>query len=189
MVDGASLLTSFIHGMRAQGLWRDERGTNLLDGGAPFYDTYETSDGGHMSVGALEPQFYAALLHGLGLEGEDLPGQLDNARWPEMRARFTEVFLQRTRDEWTEIFDGTDACVAPVLGLGEAAGHPHNAARSGFVDVGGVTQPAPAPRFSRTAATMPAPPVRAGEHTDAVLGDLGLSDEDIAALRKSGTVA
>ncbi len=189
MVDGASLLTSFIHGMRAQGIWQDERGTNLLDGGAPFYDTYETSDGLHMSVGALEPQFYAALLHGLGLEDEDLPGQLDQEHWPQMRARFTEVFLQRTRDEWTEIFDGTDACVAPILGLGEAPAHPHNAARTGFIDIGGVLQPAPAPRFSRTAANTPTPPVRAGENTDDILTELGLSDEDIATLRKSGAVA
>ncbi len=189
MVDGASLLTSFIHGMRDQGMWRDERGTNLLDGGAPFYDTYETSDGGHMSVGALEPQFYAALLEGLGLTGEDLPGQMDTARWPELRARFTEIFLGRTRAEWTETFDGTDACVAPILGLGEAAAHPHNAAREGFIEVEGVTQPAPAPRFSRTAAGKPGPPARAGEHTDAVLSELGLSDDDITGLRKSGAVA
>ncbi|MCW2948837.1 MAG: Alpha-methylacyl-CoA racemase [Actinoallomurus sp.] len=189
MVDGASLLTSFIHGMRGQGLWQDERGTNLLDSGAPFYDTYETADGGYMSVGAIEPQFYAALLHGLGLDGEELPGQLDRERWPEVKARFTEVFKQRTRDEWTAIFDGTDACVAPVLGLGEAPAHPHNAARAGFVDVGGLTQPAPAPRFSRTTAETPDPPVRAGEHTDAALAEIGLSAAEIAALRESGAVA
>jgi alpha-methylacyl-CoA racemase len=189
MIDGAALLTSFIHGMRGQGLWQDARGTNLLDSGAPFYDTYETADGRYMSVGALEPQFYAALLHGLGLEGEDLPDQLDRDRWPEMRARFTEVFKGRTREEWTEIFDGTDACVAPVLGLGEAPGHPHVTARGGFVDVGGLTQPAPAPRFSRTAAETPAPPVRPGEHTDAVLTELGLSPEQISGLREGGAIA
>jgi alpha-methylacyl-CoA racemase len=189
MVDGAALLTSFIHGMRGQGFWQDARGTNLLDGGAPFYDTYETADGLHMSVGALEPQFYAALLHGLGLEGEDLPAQHDQDRWPEMRARFTEVFKARTRDEWTQIFDGTDACVAPVLGLGEAPEHPHATARTGFVDVGGLTQPAPAPRFSRTAAETPAPPVRPGEHTDAALAEIGLSAAEIAKLRERGAVA
>jgi alpha-methylacyl-CoA racemase len=189
MVDGASLLTSFIHGMRGQGFWQDARGTNLLDGGAPFYDTYETADGLHMSVGALEPQFYAALLRGLGLEGEDLPAQNDQARWPEMRARFTEVFKARTRDEWTQIFDGTDACVAPVLGLGEAPAHPHATARTGFVDVGGLTQPAPAPRFSRTAAETPAPPVRPGEHTEATLAEIGLSAEEIADLRERGAIA
>ncbi|GAB2855990.1 CaiB/BaiF CoA-transferase family protein [Actinoallomurus bryophytorum] len=189
MVDGAALLTSFIHGMRGQGLWQDARGTNLLDGGAPFYDTYETADGLHMSVGALEPQFYAALLRGLGLEGEDLPAQNDQARWPEMRARFTEVFKAKTRDEWTRIFDGTDACVAPVLGLGEAPAHPHATARTGFVDVGGLTQPAPAPRFSRTAAETPAPPVRPGEHTEAALAEIGLSAAEIADLRERGAVA
>jgi alpha-methylacyl-CoA racemase len=189
MVDGAALLTSFIHGMRGQGLWQDARGTNLLDSGAPFYDTYETADGLFMSVGALEPQFYAALLRGLGLEDEDLPGQLDRDRWPETRARFTEVFKRRTRDEWTEIFDGTDACVAPVLGLGEAPAHPHATARTGFVDVGGLTQPAPAPRFSRTAAAAPAPPVRAGEHTDVALAELGLSEPEISELRERGAIA
>jgi alpha-methylacyl-CoA racemase len=189
MVDGAALLTSFIHGMRGQGLWGDTRGTNLLDTGAPYYDTYETADGLFMSVGALEPQFYAALLHGLGLEGEDLPGQLDRDRWPELRARFTEVFKGRTRDEWTEIFDGTDACVAPVLGLGEAPAHPHATARTGFIDLNGLPQPAPAPRFSRTSAEPPTPPVRPGEHTDAALGELGLTAEEIADLRKRGAIA
>jgi alpha-methylacyl-CoA racemase len=189
MIDGAALLTSFIHGMRGKGLWSDDRGTNLLDSGAPFYDTYETADGLYMSVGALEPKFYAALVHGLGLEDEDLPEQLDRDRWPEMRARFCEVFKSRTRDEWTDIFDGTDACVAPVLGLGEAARHPHVAARGGFVDVGGLTQPAPAPRFSRTAPETPAAPVRAGEHTDAVLTELGLSPEQITGLREGGAIA
>jgi alpha-methylacyl-CoA racemase len=189
MIDGAALLTSFIHGMRGQGAWQDARGTNLLDSGAPFYDTYETADGLYMSVGALEPQFYAALLHGLGLTDEDLPGQLDRDRWPQMRARFTEVFKGRTREEWTEIFEGTDACVAPVLGLGEAPAHPHVTARSGFMDVGGLTQPAPAPRFSRTPAETPAPPVRAGEHTDTALTDLGLSPEEIAELRRRGAIA
>jgi alpha-methylacyl-CoA racemase len=189
MVDGAALLTSFIHGMRGQGAWQDARGTNLLDSGAPFYDTYETADGLFMSVGALEPQFYAALLHGLGLAGEDLPGQLDRDRWPELRARFTEVFKRRTRDEWTAIFDGTDACVAPVLGLGEAPGHPHARARTGFVDVAGLPQPAPAPRFSRTPAETPAAPVRPGEHTDAALGELGLTTEEITELRERGAVA
>src|SRR3569833_1234134 len=189
MVDGAALLTSFIHGLRGQGLWTDTRGTNLLDTGAPFYDTYETADGLHMSVGALEPQFYAALLRGLGLEDEDLPDQLDRDRWPELRARFTEGFKSRTRAEWTEVFDGTDACVAPVLNLGEAPAHPHTTARDGFVEVGGLPQPAPAPRFSRTAADPPTPPVRAGEHAERTLTGLGLSAEEIADLRATGTLA
>jgi alpha-methylacyl-CoA racemase len=189
MVDGAALLTSFIHGLRGQGLWQDSRGTNLLDGGAPFYDTYETADGLFMSVGALEPQFYAALLRGLGLDGEDLPGQLDRGGWPALRSRFTEVFKSRTRDEWTAVFDGTDACVAPVLGMGEAAAHPHATARTAFVDVGGLAQPAPAPRFDRTPAATPTAPVRPGEHTDATLTELGLTATEIAKLREQGTVA
>jgi alpha-methylacyl-CoA racemase len=188
MVDGAALLTSFVHGMRAQGLWQDRRGENLLDSGAPFYDTYETADGEHMSVGALEPKFYAALLRGLGLEGEDLP-QHDRERWPRMRARFAEVFRRRTREEWTKIFDGTDACVAPVLTLGEAPSHPHNTARTGFVNLGGVTQPAPAPRFDRTPAEAPSPPVRPGAHTDETLADIGLTAAEIAALRERGAIA
>jgi alpha-methylacyl-CoA racemase len=189
MVDGAALLTSFIHGMRGQGLWEDARGTNLLDSGAPFYDTYETADGLFMSVGALEPQFYAALLCGLGLADDDLPAQTDRGRWPELRARFTEVFKRRTRDEWTEVFAGTDACVAPVLGLGEAPAHPHATARTAFVDLGGLTQPAPAPRFDRTPAATPAPAVRVGEHTDTTLAELGLSETEIAELRKQGAIA
>jgi alpha-methylacyl-CoA racemase len=189
MVDGASLLISFVHGMRAQGLWQDRRGENLLDSGAPFYDTYETADGEHMSVGALEPKFYAALLRGLGLEGEDLPAQYDREGWPRMRDRFAEVFRRRTREEWTKVFDGTDACVAPVLTLGEAPAHPHNTAREGFVHVGGVTQPAPAPRFGRTPAGTPSPPVRPGEHTDETLAGLGLAPAEVAALRERGAVA
>jgi alpha-methylacyl-CoA racemase len=189
MVDGSALLTSFIHGLRAAGLWSDERGTNLLDSGAPFYDTYATADGGHVAVGALEPQFYAALLDGLGLADAGLPAQHDRSGWPELRRRLTEVFAQRTRDEWAQVFTGTDACVAPVLGLGEAAGHPHAVARASFIEVGGLTQPAPAPRFARSATGIPAPPPRPGADTDPVLADLGLSPEQVATLRASGTVA
>ncbi len=189
MVDGSALLTSFIYGMRARGGWRDERGVNLLDTGAPFYDTYATSDGRFVAVGALEPQFYAALLRGLGLAGEDLPAQLDVHGWPVLRARFTAVFAQRTRDEWAEVFAGTDACVAPVLSAAEVALHPHNSARDVFIDVGGVTQPAPAPRFGRTAADLPKPPVRPGADTDSVLASLGLDQDAIAGLRDRGVVS
>jgi alpha-methylacyl-CoA racemase len=189
MVDGSALLSSFIYGLRARGAWRDERGTNLLDGGAPFYDTYATADGRHVAVGALEPQFYAALLAGLGLTDAGLPAQLDVAGWPVLRERFTEVFAQRTRDEWAEIFARTDACVAPVLSQAEAADHPHNAARGVFAEVGGLAQPQPAPRFSRTEAARPEPPVRPGGDTDDVLGGLGLGAADIGALRAGGVVA
>jgi len=187
MVDGSALLTSFLHGMRAAGAWQDERGTNLLDGGAPFYDTYETADGKYVAVGALEPKFYAALLAGLGLAGDhDLPGQYDRAGWPALRAGLAAAFRGRTQAEWGEVFAGTDACVAPVLGPGEAPAHPHNAERGVFIDVGGVLQPAPAPRFGRTAAGLPKPPPRPGADTDAVLAGIGYTAAQIMALRTRG---
>ena len=198
MVDGSALLTSFIYGLRARGGWRDERGVNLLDGGAPFYDTYATSDDKYVAVGALEPQFYAALLAGLGLADAELPAQLDPTGWPVLRERFTKIFAQRTRDEWAAAFEGTDACVAPVLSAAEVAAHPHNAARGVFADIGGVRQPAPAPRFGRSSVGQPAPPARPGADTDAVLGGpvsgfgvggLGLSAAEIADLRGRGVVA
>jgi alpha-methylacyl-CoA racemase len=153
MVDGAALLTTQFHELLAAGLWREERGANLLDGGAPFYGVYETADGRHLAVGALEPQFWAELLRRLGLDAGDLPAQLDRDGWPLLRARLAALFRTRTRDEWSELLAGTDACVTPVLGLAEAPAHPHNRARGTFVDVGGVVQPAPAPRFSRPAST------------------------------------
>jgi alpha-methylacyl-CoA racemase len=189
MVDGSALLNAFLYGMIARGLWRTERGTNLLDGGAPFYDTYQAADGGYLAVGALEPQFYAELLAGLGLDAADLPGQYDQAGWPVLRERFAAVFATKTRDEWAEAFAGRDACVAPVLTPGEAPGHPHNAARGTFVEAGGMVQPAPAPRFSRTAADPPQPPDRPGADTDTVLTELGLSGGQIAGLREAGAVA
>ncbi len=185
MVDGAALLTTFLHGMRAGGMWSAPRGENLLDGGAPFYDTYTTADGKYVSVGALEPQFYAALLAGLGIGAEELPPQLDRAGWPVLRARFTAEFASRTRDEWTAVFDGTDACVAPVLAPAEAPRHPHNAARGVFTEVDGVVQPAPAPRFSRTPAARlggPAP-------DDEPWADWGVEPAELAALRTAGAVA
>jgi alpha-methylacyl-CoA racemase len=188
MVDGSALLTSFLHGMLATGAWQDQRGSNLLDGGAPFYDTYQTADGGYVAVGALEPQFYSALLNGLGLADAPLPAQHDRSGWPQLREQFAAVFAQRTRDEWAEVFAGSDACVAPVLGLAEAGMHPHAKARESFVEIGGVTQPAPAPRFSRSAAARPAPPPRPGADTDTVLAGLGLTDAEIASLRASGSV-
>jgi alpha-methylacyl-CoA racemase len=159
MVDGSALLMTFVHGMSAAGRWPGSRGRNLLDGGAPFYDTYQASDGGFLAVGSLEPQFYAALLKGLDLTDDpDLPGQFDVKSWPELRRRFTERFLEKTRDEWAAIFEPLDACVSPVLSLTEAPLHPHNEARKAFVEVGGVVQPAPAPRLQRTPAKTPAPP-------------------------------
>jgi alpha-methylacyl-CoA racemase len=188
MVDGSALLTSFIYGMRASGSWQDQRGSNLLDGGAPFYDTYVTADGGYVAVGALEPQFYAALLHGLGLTDAGLPDQHDRTGWPVLRKRFAEVFARRTSADWEQVFAGTDACVSPVLNLAEAPAHPHAVARNAFVTVGGVTQPAPAPRFGRTEAAEPAAPPRPGADTDAILAGLGLSAAEVADLRARGVV-
>jgi len=188
MVDGSALLTAFLYGLRAAGQWQDARGVNLLDGGAPFYDTYPTADGGHVAVGALEPKFYAELLAGLGLADVDLPGQYDRSGWPVLRDRFSAVFGQRSRDDWAAVFAGSDACVAPVLGPAEAPGHPYNTARGVFVDVAGLVQPGPAPRFGRTAAAAPQPPPRPGAHTDEVLAGLGRRPDEIGDLRARGTV-
>ena len=182
MVDGAALLATFIYGLRAAGAWRDERGSNLLDGGAPFYDTYQTADGKFVAVGALEPKFYAELLARLGLDPAELPGQLDRDGWPALRGAFSARFAERTQDEWTEAFAGSDACVVPVLSMADAPGHPHNAARGTFTEVAGVTQPAPAPRFSRTPAGQPAPPPPPGGDTSAILAELGYSPAEITAL-------
>ena len=179
MVDGSALLATFIHGLRAGGAWRDERGSNLLDGGAPFYDTYQTADGKFVAVGALEAKFYAELVSRLGLDVSDLPPQLDPAGWPALRERLTAAFAARTQAEWTEVFDGSDACVTPVLSMADAPGHPHNVARGTFIEVGGVRQPAPAPRFSRTPAAVPDPPPVPGSDTEAVLTSLGYSPAEI----------
>jgi alpha-methylacyl-CoA racemase len=170
MVDGSSLLCQMVWGLLAQKVWSDEPDSNLLDGHAPFYDTYTCADGRHVAVGALEPQFYAALLDGLGLADAGLGHQLDRSRWPEMRARFTEIFVTRTRDEWAQAFAGTDACVTPVLAFGEVAAHPQIAARATIVEADGVPQAAPAPRFSRTPAELPTG-AREPEPVDAVLAD------------------
>jgi alpha-methylacyl-CoA racemase len=177
MVDGVSLISQLMWSMRALGAWQDERGTNLLDGGAPFYDTYTCADGGHVAVAALEPPFYAALLAGLALDPTTLPAQLDPAGWPELRRRFTEAFATRSRDAWVQAFSGTDACVTPVLTWGEARDDEHLRARGTLVDVDGTTQPAPAPRFSRSTARPPQAP-RPGDDTQAVLRDWGLTDEE-----------
>jgi alpha-methylacyl-CoA racemase len=170
MVDGASVLVQMVWAMLGQRTWTDERGANLLDGYAPFYDTYTCADGRHVAVGALEPQFYAALLAGLGLDGAELPEQYDRTGWSTLRERFTEVFAGRGRDEWAEVFAGTDACVTPVLAFGEVASHPHVAARSTIVERAGLPEAAPAPRFSRTATELPGDP-GAPEDVESVLAD------------------
>jgi alpha-methylacyl-CoA racemase len=186
MVDGSALLMSYIHGLRAAGAWADERGSNVLDGGAPFYDTYETADGRHMAVGALEPKFYDELLTRLGLASAGLPGQYDRSGWPALRARLAQEFAGRTQAELVGLFEGSDACVAPVLSPGDAPAHPHNAARGTFIKVGGVIQPGPAPRFDRTPCATPAPPAKPGADTDAVLAAAGFSPAEVTALRDRG---
>jgi len=186
MVEGSALLATMFDGMRAAGYWSDRREANLLDGGAHFYQVYETGDGKYLSVGALEPEFYRQLLDGLGLDPNDQPAQFDARSWPAMKERLGKIFLTRTRNEWMAIFAGTDACVAPVLTPGEAASDPHNSARGSFREIAGVTQPRPAPRFSRTEPGDPSPPPAAGAHTDEILAELGLSDAEIDALRRAG---
>jgi alpha-methylacyl-CoA racemase len=185
MVDGAALLTTQLHELLAAGLWTDRRGANLLDGTAPFYTVYETADARHLAVGALEPQFWAELLERIGLPADDPPAQLDRDRWPVLRDRLAATFRTRTRDEWCRLLEGTDACVAPVLSLLEAPTHPHNQARGTFIEVDGVTQPAPAPRFSRTPCAPPEPP---GPASDELLGAWGLPLERVARLCSSGVL-
>ena len=189
MVDGTASLTAFFHGLLRLGGWSTERQSNLLDGAAPFYDTYATADGGFVAVGALEPQFYAELLERLELEPDEWP-QHDRDRWPEQKAELAGIFASRTRDEWAEVFEGSDACVAPVLALDEAPDHPHNVERGAFLEVeGGGHEPAPAPRFSRTPGSVRSPAPDYGAHTDEVLTEAGFDDERIAALREGGAVA
>ncbi len=178
MVDGVSVLMTAFYGGRAAGLWRDERGTNPLDGAAHFYDTYETADGKWIAVGALEPQFYALLLDHAGITDPAFDAQWDRANWPELKEKMAGVFKTKTRDEWCSILEGTDACFAPVLSMEEAPKHPHNVARNTFVRIDGVLQPAPAPRFSRTLPEVKGPPPEPGEHTDSALADWGISDDE-----------
>jgi alpha-methylacyl-CoA racemase len=189
MVDGAAVLTTMFHALRAMGIWEDERGTNLLDTGAPFYDVYETADGLYVSIGSIEPQFYAELLRLSGLEGEELPWQHDKTQWPAMKDRMAAIFKAKTRDEWCALMDGTDVCFAPVLSLGEAPAHPHNVHRGTFLELSGVVQPAPAPRFSATPPAVQGPPAHAGQHTDEVLGDWGIDADTVERLRSSGAIA
>ncbi|WP_435130580.1 CaiB/BaiF CoA transferase family protein [Actinacidiphila sp. bgisy144] len=189
MVDGAALLTTALHGLHAAGGWAGGRGENLLDGGAPFYRTYETADGGYMAVGALEERFYDQLLTGLGLRGEpDLPAQYDRERWPELEQRLARAFGTRTRAEWTAVFASTDACVAPVLSPWEADRHPHNAARAAFTETGGVRQPAAAPRFGRTPGAVQGPPPVPGQHSRAALADWGVDEDESARLLAASAV-
>lgn len=189
MVDGSALLMASHHGYLADGWWSPERGSNLLDGSAPFYTVYETADHRHVAVGALEPRFFAALVEGLGLDPSQVGHQNDRESWPAMRGLFSARFSTRTRDEWAAQFAGSDACVAPVLSMTEAPGHPHNRDRGTFVEVGGVVQPAPAPRFSTTPTAVEKAPATPGSDTDAVAEAAGFSPEEIGKLRAAGAIA
>lgn len=189
MVDGASLLMTFFHGLKELGLQSPERGVNLLDGGAPFYDTFETADGKYISIGPIEAQFYQELIERLGVADDPLlSNQLNMPQWAEMKARFAEIFRSKTRDAWCEILEGTDVCFAPVLSMWEAPAHPHAVARESFVTVEGITQPAPAPRFSRTPGSIRSQPCVPGEHSLEVLADWGFTDEQVEALVASGAI-
>jgi alpha-methylacyl-CoA racemase len=188
MVDGTAILMTMMWGLRAIGAWDDERGVNVLDTGAPFYDTYETADGRFVSVGSLEPQFYAELLQRLGIDDDELPAQMDRSGWPQLRERVTELFKSKTRDQWCEILEGTDACFAPVLPMPEAAEHLHMKARGTIVEKFGLPQPAPAPRFSRTPGAIQGPPAWPGQHTDEALADWGFSADELAKLRDAGAI-
>lgn len=188
MVDGTALLMAPFFGASATGFWSDERGTNLLDSGAPFYDVYRCGDGAEIAVGAIEPQFFAALLDVLGIPAASLPDQNDQGRWPELRAALTWAFAGRPRAEWLARAEGRDACLAPVLTMAEAAAHPHLRARETIVERDGVAQPAPAPRFSATPTALDRPPAAPGQHTDEALADWGFSIAEVAQLRASGAI-
>jgi alpha-methylacyl-CoA racemase len=188
MVDGVASLMTLFFGLKAAGIWTSRRSENLLDTGAHFYNVYETADGKYISIGSIEPKFYAELLHLLGLKGEDLPHQMDRKSWSEMRERLQALFKTKTRDEWCAIMEGTDACFTPVLSMDEVPNHPHNKARGIFIEIDGVTQPGPAPRFSRTKPEIQGPPSKPGQHTNEALADWGFTAEEITKLRESGVI-
>ncbi len=188
MVDGSAVLMSMFWAFKNVGMFDEHaRGTNLLDTGAHFYDVFECADGEWVSIGSIEPQFYTLLLEKTGLSGDsELANQMDRAQWPQLKQKLAEVFITKTRSQWNEIMEGTDVCYAPVLRMSEAAQHPHNVARNTFIEVAGVTQPAPAPRYSRTATDLPTAPAHAGQHTRTVLADWGVDDVRIDTLIASG---
>ena len=188
MVDGAGLLGSLFFGMRQIGRWRNRRGTNMIDGGAPYYGTYETADGRWIAVGAIEPKFYGVLVEAIGLSIDELPDMDEVGEWPQVRRRFAEVFKSRTRDEWTEVLLPLEACYSPVLSLDEALEDEQNLAREAFVSEDGVLQPAPAPRFSRTPGEISGPAASPGEHTDEVLQDWGFEAGELQSLRAGGAI-
>ncbi len=187
MTDGSALLMTMMYTLKAMGQWSQQRGSNLVDGGAHFYDTYRCADGKYVSIGPIEPQFYALFLQKAGITDPDFAQQWDRARWPELKARIAAHLATRPRDEWCELFAGSDACVAPVLDMDEAPKHPHNQARGTFIEVGGVTQPAPAPRFSRSTPARPNAPVP-GVTDEGALADWGFSPAAIEALKAAGAI-
>lgn len=189
MVDGTAALMAMFFSMAAGGAFTDQRGTNMLDGGAHFYDTYATSDGEHICIGSIEPQFYALLMEKAELDPEVFGAQMDAGRWPDMKAQLAEIFRQKTRSEWCEIMEGTDVCFAPVLSIFEAPEHPHNKARNSFMEVDGVMQQAPAPRFSRTQPEISHGARVPGEDTRAVLADYGFTTGEIDELASGGIIA
>jgi len=190
MIDGSAALMAGIRGMHNAGMWSEERGTNLLDTGAHFYDVYETSDGNYVSIGSIEPQFYAELLEltGLGSDGE-LAAQMDRSAWPELKEQVAGIFKTKTREEWCEILEGSDICFGPVLSMDEAPHHPHNVARNTFTQVAGMTQPSPTPRFDKTPGNIQGPAAHPGQHTDEVLKSLGFDPAEVDALRTAGAIA
>ncbi len=189
MTDGAALLMAMFYGMKAGGMWKDERGSNLLDGAAHFYDTYECSDGKYVSIGSIEPKFYELLLEKTGLkEDTDFRQQMNQKKWPELKEKLAAVFRSKTREEWCAVMEGTDVCFAPVLSMSEAAEHPHNKARQTFINLNGVVQPAPAPRFSRTVPEVQGPPPTVGQDTDQALADWGFASDEISALKHAKIV-
>ena len=189
MTDGSALLMTMIYSMQSSGMWKTTMGSNLLDGGSHFYDTYECKGGKFISIGSIEPQFYALLCQIAELDEKVFSKQMSRDLWPEQKEEIKKIFLKKTRDEWCELMEGTDVCFAPVLDMSEAPQHPHNKERKTFIDLEGVTQPAPAPRFSRTEPEVVSSPSIVGEHTNEVLSSIGLSEEDISTLKTSGAVA
>ena len=188
MVDGAAALMAMFYGQRAAGAWTDQRGANFLDTGSHFYDTYETADGKWISVGSIEPQFYALLLKHSGIEDPEFQAQHDKEKWPGFKKKIEEIFKTKTRDEWCEIMEGTDICFGPVLTMGEALEYPQNVTRKTFVEVEGVPQPAPAPRFSRTTPEIRGPALTGPEHTKTALSDWGFSGEELEELKKAEVI-
>ena len=187
MTDGSALLATMVHSFKAMGIWGD-RGTNLLDTGAPFYDVFECSDGKFISIGSIEPQFYSELLRITGLDQQENPKQMDRQSWDEMKSKIASAIKSKSREEWENLMEGTDVCFAPVLTIDEAYDHPHNLERNTFIEVAGVKQPAPAPRFSRTPASITSPPPHPGEHTEEILLDSGFTISEIFSLREQNVI-